>query len=166
VPVDTARRHPTPGPLTDFLVERAADAYAELLGAWRPVSTGTIDLVPGPLGKGGLDGALRGAILARLPRVAFLEPAAPRDPEAEPETGWDDAWDRDRTEDATGTTTAALRPVEAEVVEGVGAETVRVLAEVLPCLLPAGLERRPELRTLGVARVPLTEAIDRLAGLE
>ncbi|PWS44326.1 molecular chaperone Hsp90, partial [Streptomyces sp. ZEA17I] len=59
LPLDTARRHPAPGPLTDFLVERAADAYAELLGGWRPVSTGTIDLVPGPLGKGGLDGALR-----------------------------------------------------------------------------------------------------------
>ncbi|ROV64245.1 molecular chaperone Hsp90, partial [Streptomyces globisporus] len=153
--------HPAPGPLTDFLVERAADAYAELLGDWRPVSTGTIDLVPGQLGKGALDGALRGAILARLPRIAFLEPAAPRDPEAE--SGWADDWDRDqdRTEN-----TSALRPVEAEVVEGVGAETVRVLAEVLPCLLPAGLERRTELRTLGVARVPLTEAIDRLAGLE
>ncbi len=39
--------HPAPGRLTDFLVERAADAYAELLGDWRPVSTGTIDLVPG-----------------------------------------------------------------------------------------------------------------------
>ncbi|CAM5563430.1 Molecular chaperone Hsp90 OS=Streptomyces cyaneofuscatus OX=66883 GN=G3I52_20255 PE=4 SV=1 [Streptomyces cyaneofuscatus] len=74
-------------------MERAADAYAELLGTWQPVSTGTIDLVPGPLGKGGLDGALRGAILARLPRVAFLEPAAPRDPEAEPR--WADDWDRD-----------------------------------------------------------------------
>ncbi|CAM5241167.1 hypothetical protein SCYAM73S_01853 [Streptomyces cyaneofuscatus] len=47
-----------------------------------------------------------------------------------------------------------------------GPRPSRVLAEVLPCLLPAGLERRPELRTLGVARVPLTEAIDRLAGLE
>ncbi|MFJ9621068.1 sacsin N-terminal ATP-binding-like domain-containing protein [Streptomyces sp. NPDC101181] len=166
LPLDTARRHPAPGPLTDFLVERAADAYAELLGAWRPVSTGTIDLVPDRLGKGALDGALRGAILARLPRVAFLEPAAPRDPEAEPEPGWDDVLepgqDRDRTESAA----AALRPLEAEVVEGVGAQTVRVLAEVLPCLLPAGLERRVELRTLGVARVPLTEAIDRLAGLE
>lgn len=43
---------------------------------------------------------------------------------------------------------------------------MRVLAEVLPSLLPAGLERRVELRTLEVARVPLTEAVDRLAGLE
>ncbi|NEA79502.1 molecular chaperone Hsp90, partial [Actinospica acidiphila] len=60
----------------------------------------------------------------------------------------------------------ALRPRDAEIVEGAGADTVRVLAEVLPTLLPAGLERRAELRGLGVARVPLTDAVDRLAGLE
>ncbi|MFF1921267.1 sacsin N-terminal ATP-binding-like domain-containing protein [Streptomyces sp. NPDC058221] len=162
LPLDTTRRHPAPGPLTDFLVQRAADAYAELLADWQPVSVATIALVPGPLGKGELDGALRAAILERLPRVAFLEPAAPRDLAAEPDQ-WD-SWDA-----GTGgarKATAALRPIEAEVLEGVGAETVTVLAEVLPCLLPAGLERRVELRTLGVARVPLTEAIDRLAGLE
>ncbi|OKJ78555.1 sacsin N-terminal ATP-binding-like domain-containing protein [Streptomyces sp. CB02460] len=157
LPLDTTRRHPAPGPLTDFLVRRAADAYAELLGDWEPVSVATIGLVPGPLGQGALDGALRGEILERLPRVAFLEPAAPREPER-----WED-WDGGLRQDKD---TVGLRPVEAEVVEGVGAQTVAVLAEVLPCLLPAGLERRVELRTLGVARVPLTEAIDRLAGLE
>ncbi|MGI5195966.1 sacsin N-terminal ATP-binding-like domain-containing protein [Streptomyces sp. CA-288835] len=146
-PLDTTRRHAAPGPLTDFLVQWAADAYAELLADWRPVSAGIIDLVPGPLGKGALDGALRQAILDRLPRTAFLPPAVT--PRAE---------DTDLPE--------ALRPRDAEVVEGAGVETVRVLAEVLPSLLPAGLERRVELRTLGVARVPLTEAIDRLAGLE
>ncbi|MFG2598778.1 sacsin N-terminal ATP-binding-like domain-containing protein [Streptomyces sp. NPDC048462] len=162
LPLDTTRRHPAPGPLTDFLVQRAADAYAELLADWQPVSVATIALVPGPLGKGELDGALRAAILERLPRVAFLEPAAPRDPAAEPDR-WD-SWDAAADEGRKATT--ALRPLEAEVLEGVGAETVTVLAEVLPCLLPAGLERRVELRTLGVARVPLTEAIDRLAGLE
>ncbi|MEU6096639.1 molecular chaperone Hsp90 [Streptomyces sp. NPDC047079] len=145
-PLDTTRRHAAPGPLTDFLVERAADAYAELLADWRPVTPGVIDLVPGPLGKGELDGALRRAVLDRLPRTAFLPPAHdPRDDSELPE---------------------ALRPRDAEIVEGAGAETVRVLAEVLPSLLPAGLERRAELRTLGVARVPLTEAVDRLAGLE
>ncbi|MFE1840281.1 sacsin N-terminal ATP-binding-like domain-containing protein [Streptomyces sviceus] len=145
-PLDTTRRHAAPGPLTDFLVQRAADVYAELLAGWRPVSEGIIALVPGPLGKGELDGALRQAILDRLPRTAFLPPALdPGDDSELPE---------------------ALRPREAEVVEGAGADTVRVLAEVLPTLLPAGLERRVELRTLGVARVPLTDAIDRLAGLE
>ncbi|MEV8597973.1 molecular chaperone Hsp90 [Streptomyces sp. NPDC052012] len=147
-PLDSTRRHAAPGPLTDFLVQRAADAYAELLAEWRPVTAGIIDLVPGPLGKGELDGALRQAILERLPRTAFLPPAAQphKDGDAElPE---------------------ALRPRDAEIVEGAGADTVRVLAEVLPTLLPAGLERRVELRTLGVARLPLTDAIDRLAGLE
>ncbi|MFF5975516.1 sacsin N-terminal ATP-binding-like domain-containing protein [Streptomyces sp. NPDC012769] len=139
-PLDTARRHPAPGPLTDFLVERAGEAYAELLADWLPVTTGTLDLVPGPLGKGALDGALRAAVLERLPRVAFLAPAAASEE------------------------LPALRPIEAEVVEGAGADTVAVLAEVFPTLLPAGLERRTELRTLGVGRLPLTEAIDRLAG--
>ncbi|MCT9078154.1 sacsin N-terminal ATP-binding-like domain-containing protein [Streptomyces fulvoviolaceus] len=143
-PLDTTRRHAAPGPLTDFLVQRAADAYTELLAAWRPVTEGIIGLVPGPLGKGELDGALRQAILERLPRTSFLPPAL------EPTDDLPDA----------------LRPRDAEVVEGAGGDTVRVLAEVLPTLLPAGLERRAELRTLGVARVPLTDAVDRLAGLE
>jgi hypothetical protein len=146
-PLDTTRRHAAPGPLTDFLVQRAADAYTELLAAWQPVTEQIIGLVPGPLGKGELDGALRQAILERLPRTAFLPRALPP------------AEDDDELPEA-------LRPRDAEVVEGAGAETVRVLAEVLPCLLPAGLERRAELRTLGVARLPLGDTIDRLAGLE
>ncbi|MFI5568483.1 sacsin N-terminal ATP-binding-like domain-containing protein [Streptomyces sp. NPDC051740] len=147
LPLDSTRRHAAPGPLTDFLVQRAADAYAGLLADWRPVAPGIIDLVPGPLGKGELDGALRRAILERLPRTSFLPPAAPGDPE-------------------TDELPESLRPRDAEVVEGAGADTVRVLAEVLPTLLPAGLERHVELRTLGVARVPLADAVDRLAGLE
>ncbi|MEV6017674.1 molecular chaperone Hsp90 [Streptomyces sp. NPDC051997] len=158
-PLDTTRRHAAPGPLTEFLVERAADAYAELLASWRPVDTGIIDLVPGPLGRGELDGALRQAILDRLPRTAFLPPAAPPDRLPTPDAPED--WPASAAENPV-----ALRPRDAEVVEGAGAETVRVLAEVLTGLLPAGLERRVELRTLGVARVALTEAVDRLAGLE
>ncbi|MEU6143096.1 molecular chaperone Hsp90 [Streptomyces sp. NPDC047081] len=153
-PLDTTRRHAAPGPLTDFLVQRAADAYTELLGAWRPVGEGIIGLVPGPLGKGELDGALRAAILERLPRTEFLPPAA------EPTVGHEGEGDLDVV------LPESLRPRDAEIVEGAGVDTVRVLAEVLPTLLPAGLERRAELRTLGVARVPLTDAVDRLAGLE
>ncbi|WP_405663246.1 molecular chaperone Hsp90 [Streptomyces sp. RK9] len=159
-PLDTSRRHAAPGPLTDFLVERAADAYAELLASWRPVAEGVIGLVPGPLGQSELDGALRGAVLDRLPRTAFLPPAVP--PARTDGAAAGDEWlDAEATE-----VPETLRPRDAEVVEGAGADTVRVLAEVLPSLLPAGLERRGELRTLGVARVPLTEAVDRLAGLE
>ncbi|WP_055722690.1 hypothetical protein, partial [Streptomyces niveiscabiei] len=186
-PLDTTRRHAAPGPLTDFLVQRAADTYAQLLADWRPVDTGIIDLVPGPLGKGELDGALRQAVLERLPRTAFLPPAAAqgdrRGETAGPAFGvagdlyTGSATDTAGSEvlplpgDDLGATPEvllpeALRPRDAEIVEGAGADTVRVLAEVLPTLLPAGLERRVELRTLGVTRVPLADVIDRLAGLE
>src|SRR5690606_33490088 len=119
-PLDSTRRHAAPGPLTDFLVERAADAYAELLADWRPVTAGILDLVPGPLGKGELDGALRRAVLERLPRTSFLPPAAGA-PDEDDDSGLPES----------------LRPRDAEVVEGAGADTVRVLAEVLPTLLPA-----------------------------
>ncbi len=184
LPMDSTRRHAAPGPLTDFLVARAADAYAALLAAWQPVSTGLIDLVPGALGKSELDGALRGAILDRLPRTAFLPPALPASATASADRAAADLALGTQAAPAPAEPTAPdadllwpagddplapgapLRPRDAELVEGAGAETVRVLAEVLPSLLPAGLERRVELRTLGVARVPLTEAIDRLAGLE
>ncbi|MEU2712373.1 molecular chaperone Hsp90 [Streptomyces sp. NPDC007205] len=154
-PLDTTRRHTAPGPLTDFLVQRAADVYTELLADWRPVTDGIIDLVPGPLGKGALDGALRQAVLERLPRTEFLPPAHPAF--LPPDAGAKEEGDE---------LPESLRPRDAEIVEGGGADTVRVLAEVLPTLLPAGLERRVELRTLGVARLPLADAIDRLAGLE
>ncbi|MFG2226999.1 sacsin N-terminal ATP-binding-like domain-containing protein [Streptomyces sp. NPDC048644] len=160
-PLEPTRRHVAPGPLTDFLVERAADAYATLLGDWRPVSVGTLDLVPGPLGKGGLDGALRERVLELLPRVRFL-PSAGAPVAAEEPVAADGGWD----EPVDGDERHGLRPVDAEVLEGAGAQTVGVLAELFPTLLPAGLERRPELRALGVARVPLSEMVDRLAGVE
>ncbi|TVL89014.1 sacsin N-terminal ATP-binding-like domain-containing protein [Streptomyces sp. SAJ15] len=195
-PLEPTRRHAAPGPLTDFLLARAGEAYAGLLREWHPVSTGTLDLVPGPLGKGELDGRLRQEILRHLPHVPFLPsaaaPAAAGDEtgrELWPESG--DAWTTGPAEPATappapeapglpggaapeweplpvgaGGEPIALRPRDAELVEGAGAETVRVLAELFPGLLPAGLERRPGLRVLEVARVPLGEVIDRLAGVE
>ncbi|WSW53948.1 molecular chaperone Hsp90 [Streptomyces platensis] len=163
-PLEPTRRHVAPGALTDFLVGRVAATYAALLGDWQPVSVGTLDLVPGPLGKGGLDGELRRQVLELLPRVRFLPsagaPAGGRT--AEPEAAPADEWD----EGDGGVDRYVLRPVDAELVEGAGAAAVGVLAELFPSLLPAGLERRPELRALGVARVPLGEMIDRLAGVE
>ncbi|MFE6775332.1 sacsin N-terminal ATP-binding-like domain-containing protein [Streptomyces sp. NPDC057702] len=182
-PLEPTRRRVAPGPLTDFLVARAADAYAGLLGDWHPVTVGTLDLVPGPLGKGELDGALRRLILDQLPRVAFLPSAAtayasvdgaPADPAATgPAAAVPGAADPDAeapadpyAEPAAQDAPGVLRPVEAEVLEGAGAETVRVLAELFPHLLPAGLERRAELRALDVGRVPLGEMIERLAGAE
>ncbi len=145
-PLDPTRRHAAPGRLADFVTARAADAYVALLRHWRPVSTGIIDLVPGPLGKGELDAELRRRILAELPRTEFLPRAA----------------DGTQEPDEHG----PLRPDRAELVEGASADAVAVLSEVFPALLPAGLERRAELRALGVARVPLGDVVDRLAGAE
>ena len=68
-PLSPDRRHVAPGPLTDFLVERAADAYAGLLPGLAP-GPGLLDLVPGPVGQGELDARLARAIVARLPAVA------------------------------------------------------------------------------------------------
>nr|WP_180218321.1 molecular chaperone Hsp90 [Streptomyces albus] len=153
-PLEPSRRHVAPGPLTRFLLERAADAYAALLRDWHPVSTGTLDLVPGPLGGGELDGELRALVLERLPEVPFLAAAATRKDEEGGEGG------------EGGGEPYALRPRDAEIIEGAGAATIAVLAELFPHLLPAGLERRTELRLLEVTRVPLGEAVDRLTGVE
>ncbi|WP_443043723.1 sacsin N-terminal ATP-binding-like domain-containing protein [Streptomyces sp. GS7] len=167
-PLEPTRRHVAPGPLADFLVGRAAAAYAALLRDWRPVSVGTLDLVPGPLGKGGLDGELRRQVLELLPRVRFLPSAGtPADGiPAEPAEAAEGPVDREWDAGDGGAERYVLRAVDAELVEGAGAATVAVLAELFPSLLPAGLERRPELRSLGVVRVPIGEMIDRLAGVE
>ncbi|MFC7218763.1 sacsin N-terminal ATP-binding-like domain-containing protein [Streptomyces polyrhachis] len=147
LPLEPTRRHVAPGPLTDHLLDRAAETYAKLLRDWRPVHPAVLDLVPAVLGRGGIDGELRARILRRLPEVPFLAPAlTPANEEGE---------------DAPG-----LRPRDAELIEGANAGTTAVLAELFPALLPAGQERRPELRTLEVARLTLGEAIDRLAGVE
>ena len=73
-PLSPDRRHVAPGPLTDFLVDRAADVYAGLLPGL-PAGSGLLGLVPGPVGRGELDARLARAIVDRLPEVAFL-PAA------------------------------------------------------------------------------------------
>ncbi|MFC1400374.1 MULTISPECIES: sacsin N-terminal ATP-binding-like domain-containing protein [Streptacidiphilus] len=137
-PLDSTRRHIAPGALTDFLVARAGEVYAALVRE-RGADLSSLDLVPGPLGQGELDAQLRRAVLDGLPEIPFL-PAAGEGP--------------------------ALRPRDAVVLEGADAGTVRALADVLPGLLPAGLERRQELRTLGVRRVALAETVDQLANLE
>ncbi|AUG79156.1 hypothetical protein CFP65_4407 [Kitasatospora sp. MMS16-BH015] len=141
-PLDSTRRHVAPGPLTDFLTARAAEAYAELLRA-RGASLGSLGLVPGPLGQGALDNALRAGILALLPETPFLPHPAP-------------------VEEGT----PALRPRDATLLEGADHSVVEALAPIFPGLLPAGLERRTELRVLGVRRVPLAEVVDQLGGLE
>ncbi|HEY6492192.1 MAG TPA: hypothetical protein VIZ43_02895 [Trebonia sp.] len=168
-PLSPDRRHVAPGPLADFLVERAADGYAGLLprlGAGPRL----LDLVPGPVGRGELDARLAGAIVTRLPAVPFL-PAV--DGGAD-EAGADKAVaavDAIAPDDmaAPGENGASrggrLRPRDA-VLLGTSAAGVREwLAPVLPNLVD-GPARHPAWAVLGVRRMPLAELADLLASLD
>jgi antitoxin (DNA-binding transcriptional repressor) of toxin-antitoxin stability system len=147
-PLSPDRRHVAPGPLTDFLIERAADEYAGLLPDLSP-GTGLLDLVPGPVGQGELDARLARAIVSRLPWIPFL-PAVGGDPEA----------------DVSGTlVTGRVRPRDALLLATSAAGLSEWLAPVLPNLV-AGPLRHPAWAVLGVRRMPLAELADLLAALD
>ena len=145
-PLAPDRRHTAPGPLTDFLVERAADVYAKAL-THLPHVPQLLSLVPVGLATGELDASLRRAILTRLPGIAFLPTAAPSSdvaPDAAP---------------------GALRPRDAVVVDG-GGGLIGMLAPVLPGLLPVGWPpESPGLRALGVRRLGIADLVDALGEL-
>lgn len=162
-PLEPTRRHAAPGPLADFVVRQAAEAYARLLRDWRPLDPAVLDLVPGPLGQSELDAALRTQILDLLPETPFLPPAAPG-PTA-PDLAAPGPAPSEQAAPAPAAP-QALRPRDAILLEGASAATVAALADVYPNLLPAGQERRQALRTLAVQRLPLAEAIESLAGTE
>ena len=141
-PLAPDRRHVAPGPLTDFLVERAAETYLALL----PPTPRLLDLVPGPVAAGELDARLRRAVLRRLPDTPLLPVPAGRHP-AEP--GLDEA--------------VLVRGRDTVVVDGPAA-LPEVLAEIVPGLLPAGWPaRHPALAALGVRRLGVAELVDALA---
>ncbi|WTW96681.1 molecular chaperone Hsp90 [Streptomycetaceae bacterium NBC_01309] len=141
-PLDSTRRHVAPGPLRDFLVERAAESYAEMVREWpTPFTRALLSLVPGTTPEGELDALLRRSVLARLAETPFLPAVA--------------------DEEARG-----VRPRDAVVLDGASPGLVAALAPVLPGLIPAGLDKSPALRALSVRRLPLAEVVDQLAALE
>ena len=158
-PLSPDRRQVAPGPLTDFLVERAADVYAAMLPELAP-GPGLLDLVPGPVGRGELDARLARAIVSRLPDVAFL-PAA--------ETAADAAADRAAGLAADAAADAAqaprIRPRDAVLLAGGGPALAEWLAPVLPGLI-TGPTRHPAFAVLAVRRLPLAELADLLASLD
>jgi hypothetical protein len=137
-PLGSDRRHVAPGPLTDFVIERAAEKYALLLPGLTP-GAGLLDLVPGPVARGEVDARLRAAILARLPEIPFLpaaDPAAPR-----------------------------VRPRDAILLETARADLVSFLAPLLPGLI-GGQLRHQAYQTLELRRLPLAELADSLASVD
>lgn len=79
-PMDSARRHVAPGPLTDFLVDRAAAAYPDLLAAL-PTAPGLLALVPRlGLAAAELDAAVARRVLGALREATWLpDRVAPAD---------------------------------------------------------------------------------------
>jgi hypothetical protein len=141
-PLSPDRRHVAPGPLTDYLIERAAEAYAGLLPGLEP-GPGLLDLVPGPVGKGELDARLGRAIMALLPDVPFLPPA----------------------QDPAATSPARVRPRDAVLLATGRPRLAALLAPVLPNLIE-GPARHPAYALLGVRRLGLAELADLLASLD
>ncbi|WP_425566903.1 sacsin N-terminal ATP-binding-like domain-containing protein [Sphaerisporangium flaviroseum] len=154
-PLATDRRHVAPGPLTDYLVDRAAETYLQLLASL-PRTPRLLDLVPGLMGKGELDAAVRRAILRRLPDTPLL-PAISPPADARTGDGGSPA-----PQDAEGLFVVPGR--QASVVAGPPGFLDKI-AHVVPGLLPAGWEsRHPALATLGIRRVELADVIDLLSG--
>ncbi len=143
-PLGPDRRHVAPGPLTDFLVDRAAVAYAGMLPALAP-GPGLLALVPGPAGRGELDARLGRAIRERLPDVAFLPAAGQGGVPGEP--------------------AARLRPRDALLLEKNLPGLTDFLAPVLGGLIN-GPARHPAYAVLGVRRLPLADLADALAALD
>jgi hypothetical protein len=142
-PLGPDRRHVAPGPVTDALVEVAADCYAELLTDLPPDPI-ELQLVPRTgLAAAELDAALCRAVLARLTETAWLPPADPEE--------------------------APLRPDRAVALDDPTDERVAALVGVLPGLLPAGWSRRSDgavLSALGVRRVGLAEVVEAVRAVQ
>lgn len=149
LPLDPTRRRLAPGALTDFLLDRAADAYADLVRDWPAKTPGLLRLVPGPIADGPVDAEVRRRIVALLAQTAILPAAAMPDKENETEAE------------------PLLVPREAVVLTPNSAALVAALEDVIPGLLPAGFEKdQAALSTLGVRGIGLGDVVEAVAGLD
>lgn len=71
VPLEPSRRHVVPGPLTSWLVSRAAESYVALLESL-PHTPAVLDLLPASLPAGPVDLALREALAGLLPAARLF----------------------------------------------------------------------------------------------
>ncbi len=137
-PLSPDRRHVAPGPLTDLLLDRAAEVYAGLLPSLTPGAS-LLDLVPSPVAQGELDAQLRDRILRLLPDSAFLPAADPNG--------------------------RRVRPRDAVVLDASMPRLTGSIAPVLPGLI-AGPARHPAFAVLGIRRLRLAELADMLSSLD
>ena len=155
-PLDSSRRHVQPGPLTDFLASRVAEAYAVLVREVATAGPAVLDLIPGPMAAGAVDATLHRAITAELSRTPFVPRAQSMIMINQRGNGTLNEHDHEE-----------LRPHDAVVVDGAAsAAEPAALVAFVPDLAapdwwrPGGLER------LGARRVTLADVVDTLADVQ
>lgn len=156
-PLDPARRHVPPGPVTSHVARAAGRAYAELLGELAPArGAEVLALVATGLPASAVDAEVRGAAEAALARIPLLplDAPAPRGAEEPHPAADDEAADVVRHD--------LLAPVEACVLAGdVGDARVRAELGVAHLVdVPGPL--RAVARSLGTQVVDLADVVDDL----
>ena len=137
-PVDDTRRRLAPGPLTDHLLDRAADAYLRLIADVPPPERPNLLPVTG-FPAGPIDGVLRAAILERVRRTPLFVTAVG---------------------DLVTSDAACLLP-------GLGAAGTELLGQAIPGLLPpVDHAAATALRAVGVQTMSWSQASSALAGIE
>ena len=140
LPLDPSRRHVAPGPATAGVVAAAAGAYVELLEELASRGRPVLGLVPTGLPAGWFDAALREEVLAGLAQARILHPVQPPEDGAPP-----------------------LRPREAVVLSGAGADDPAVLAALadrVAGLVAGGRGDDSALRVLQVRRTTLGDVVE------
>ncbi|MCC2334221.1 sacsin N-terminal ATP-binding-like domain-containing protein [Cellulomonas wangsupingiae] len=137
LPLDPSRRHVVPGPLTDAVLDSAAQAYAQLVGRAAAEGADATAWVPTGLAAGAVDAALRERVVAALVRTPLLVPASPQD--------------------------ALVPPLRATLVrdlpDGPAVTALGALVAGLVRVPPSGLAAA---RALGVEERALAEVVDEL----
>jgi hypothetical protein len=144
-PLDSGRRRVQPGPLTDALIGRCADAYLALVAEFAAdvLLAEVMPLVPSVVGVGELDAALRRAILERLRELPFLRIAVP------------------------GEIPVSVSPGDAAVVADPTGATLPLLGGIIPGAVDPGTVRwRAQLISLGAREVSLADVMDALVGVQ
>ena len=137
-PVDDTRRRLAAGPLCDYLLERAADAYLGLVAATTPADRWEL-LPAGGFPAGPVDGTLRSAVLDRVAVTPLLQTASGD----------------------------LVAPADACLLPGLGAEGAALFGQAIPGLLPPVRSAAATvLRGLGVAMLSWSQASSALAGID
>ncbi|GIG22603.1 hypothetical protein Cch01nite_33270 [Cellulomonas chitinilytica] len=146
LPLDPTRRHVASGPLTDAMLDHAADVYARLATEVAATGGDALALVPTGFAAGVLDGDLRGRLVERLTRTPLLRPA--------------DAGDApDAVLVAPGNALALLGPA------GHDGRALAALGRRLAGLVRLPPGRDAQARTVGVELRSLADVVEDLPGV-